>query len=47
MILVLLINIIFFAQVSSLYQNFARGMIILISLIIAIIPRLREESRRI
>jgi len=47
MILVLLINIIFFAQISSFYQNFARGMIILISLIIATVPRLREESRKI
>jgi ribose transport system permease protein len=46
-ILVLLVNIIFFANVSSLYQNFARGMIILISLSIAIIPNLREESRKL
>ncbi len=46
-ILGLLINVIFFAQVSSLYQNFARGMIIVISLSIATIPKLREESRRI
>lgn len=46
-ILVLLINIIFFAQVSSLYQNFARGMIILLSLSIATIPNLREEAKKI
>lgn len=46
-ILGLLINIIFFAQVSSLYQGFARGLIIVISLSLAVIPKLREESRKI
>jgi len=46
-ILGLLINVIFFAKVSSLYQNFARGMIIMISLSIATIPKLREESKKI
>lgn len=46
-ILGLLINIIFFAQVSSLYQGFTRGLIIVISLSLATIPKLREESRKI
>jgi ribose transport system permease protein len=46
-ILGLLMNIIFFAQVSSLYQGFARGLIIVISLSLAAIPKLREESRKI
>jgi len=45
-ILGLLINIIFFARVSSLYQNFAKGMIIVVSLSLAAIPKLREESVR-
>jgi len=46
-ILGLLINIIFFAQISSLYQGFAKGLIIVISLSLATIPKLREESRKI
>lgn len=46
-ILGLLINIIFFAQVSSLYQGFARGLIIVVSLSLAVIPKIREESRKI
>lgn len=46
-ILSLLINIIFFAQVSSLYQGFARGLIIVVSLSLAAIPNLRKGSRKI
>lgn len=46
-ILGLLINIIFFAQISSLYQGFARGLIIVLSLSLAAIPKIREESRKI
>lgn len=46
-ILGLLINIIFFAQVSSLYQGFARGLIIVVSLSLAAIPNLRKGSRKI
>ncbi len=47
LILGLLINIIFFLRVSSLYQNFARGMIIIIALSLATIPKLRETSHKI
>lgn len=46
-ILGLLINIIFFAQVSSLYQSFAKGLIIVISLSLAAIPALREKHKKI
>ena len=46
-ILGLLINIIFFAQVSSLYQSFVKGLIIVISLSLAVIPTFREKSRKI
>jgi ribose transport system permease protein len=42
LILSLLNNIIFFAQVPSFYQEFARGMIVILSLSLATIPRLRE-----
>lgn len=37
-------NIIFFARVSSYYQIFAKGMIILLALSIASIPKLFEEK---
>lgn len=47
LVLGLLINIIFFLRVSSLYQNFARGMIIILALSLATIPRLKETSHRI
>ncbi len=47
LILGLLINIIFYLRVSSLYQNFARGMIIIIALSLATIPKLRETSHKI
>jgi ribose transport system permease protein len=43
----LLNNIIFFASVSSFYQDFAKGMIIILSLSIAAIPRVRAERNRI
>ncbi len=43
LILGLLTNIIFYANLSSLYQGFAKGMIIVISIALASIPRIREE----
>jgi ribose transport system permease protein len=45
-ILGLLINIIFFANVAPLYQVFARGIIILIALVVGALPRLRRELAR-
>ncbi len=44
LILGLLSNIIFFSQISSYYQIFAKGMIIVLSLSLAAIPRLFEEK---
>ena len=44
LILGLLNNLIFFAQISSLYQTFAKGMIIVLSLSIATIPKIFEEK---
>jgi ribose transport system permease protein len=43
-ILVLAINIIFFANVPSNYQEFLRGFIIICALALAIIPSLRNEK---
>lgn len=43
LILGLLTNIIFYANLSSFYQGFAKGMIIVASIALASIPRLREE----
>jgi ribose transport system permease protein len=45
LILGLLTNVIFFAQVPSFYQEFARGMIVIVSIGLATIPRLRNHSR--
>lgn len=42
LILSLLNNIIFFAQVPSFYQEFARGMIVIMSLSLATLSRLKE-----
>ncbi len=42
-ILGLLINIIYFANVTSFYQVFTRGIIILAALLIGAVPRLRRE----
>ncbi|MBN2073227.1 MAG: ABC transporter permease [Actinobacteria bacterium] len=44
LILGLLNNLIFFAQISSFYQTFAKGMIIVLSLSMAAIPRIFEEK---
>lgn len=43
LIMGMLANIIFYANLSSLYQGFAKGMIIVISLALASIPRIRES----
>jgi ribose transport system permease protein len=45
-ILGLLINIIYFANVTSFYQVFTRGAIILAALLIGAVPRLRREMAR-
>ena len=42
MTLSLLNNVIFYAQVPSFYQEFARGMIVILSLALAALPRLKE-----
>jgi ribose transport system permease protein len=47
LVLGLLINIIFYANLSSLYQGFAKGMIIVIALAVASIPKIREEKHQI
>jgi ribose transport system permease protein len=44
-ILGLLINIIYFANITSFYQVFARGIIIMAALIVGAVPRLRRELR--
>jgi ribose transport system permease protein len=43
LILGLLTNVIFYANLSSLYQGFAKGMIIVLALALASIPKVREE----
>ena len=43
LILGLLTNVIFYANLSSLYQGFAKGMIIVFALALASIPKVREE----
>lgn len=43
LILGLLINIIYFANITSFYQEFTKGLIIIISLAIGAIPRLKRE----
>jgi ribose transport system permease protein len=42
-ILGLLINIIYFANITSFYQVFTKGVIILVALLIGAVPRLRRE----
>jgi ribose transport system permease protein len=42
-ILGLLINIIYFANITSFYQVFTKGAIILVALLIGAVPRLRRE----
>jgi len=45
-ILGLLINIIYFANITSFYQEFMKGVIIIVALLIGALPRLRREIRR-
>ena len=42
-ILGLLINIIYFANITSFYQVFTKGVIILVALLVGAVPRLRRE----
>jgi ribose/xylose/arabinose/galactoside ABC-type transport system permease subunit len=42
-ILGLLINIIYFANITSFYQEFMKGVIIIVALLIGAAPRLRRE----
>jgi ribose transport system permease protein len=42
-ILGLLINIIYFAQITSFYQEFMKGAIIIVALLVGAVPRLRRE----
>jgi len=42
-ILGLLINIIYFAQITSFYQEFMKGVIIIAALLVGAVPRLRRE----
>ena len=44
LIMGMLTNIIFYANLSSLYQGFAKGMIIVLALALASIPRLRRAK---
>ena len=45
-ILGLLINIIYFAQITSFYQEFMKGAIIIVALLVGAVPRLRREISR-
>ena len=45
-ILGLLINIIYFANITSFYQEFMKGVIIIIALLIGAVPRLRRSISR-
>ncbi|TFG63925.1 MAG: ABC transporter permease [Spirochaetales bacterium] len=45
-ILGLLINIIYFASITSFYQEFMKGVIIIVALLIGAVPRLRREISR-
>jgi ribose transport system permease protein len=42
----LLINVIFFANIPSLYQEFIKGLIIIISLVVSIIPNLKKVNHQ-
>ena len=42
-ILGLLINIIYFANITSFYQEFMKGIIIIVALLFGAVPRLRRE----
>ena len=43
-ILGLLINIIYFANITSFYQEFMKGVIIIVALLIGAVPRLRRRA---
>ncbi len=43
-ILGLLINIIYFANITSFYQEFMKGVIIIVALVIGAVPRLRKSA---
>jgi ribose transport system permease protein len=43
LILGLLINIIYFANITSMYQELMKGVVIIIALVIGAIPRIRKE----
>ncbi len=45
-ILGLLINIIYFANITSFYQEFMKGVIIIVALLFGAVPRLRRELAR-
>ncbi|HVO39909.1 MAG TPA: ABC transporter permease [Spirochaetia bacterium] len=45
-ILGLLINIIYFANITSFYQEFMKGVIIIVALLFGAVPRLRRELLR-
>jgi len=45
-ILGLLINIIYFANITSFYQEFMKGVIIIVALLIGAVPRLRRGATR-
>jgi ribose transport system permease protein len=42
-ILGMLINIIYFANITSFYQEFMKGVIIIVALLFGAVPRLRRE----
>jgi len=42
----LLMNIIFFANIPSLYQEFIKGLIIIVSLVLSIIPSMRQRKKQ-
>jgi len=44
LILGLLINIIYFANITSFYQEFMKGIIIIIALFIGVLPKLKRKS---
>jgi ribose transport system permease protein len=46
LILGLLINIIYFANITSFYQEFMKGVIIIVALLIGAVPRLRRRTVR-
>jgi ribose transport system permease protein len=46
LIIGLLINIIFFANIPSFYQEFTKGVIIIVSIAFGLWPRLRAERRK-